>query len=228
MSGSVGSMNAFGGVTKTAENAIESMGAKSKNVFKEMGAQVNNFSNNFNRLVAFASTAAIGGAVAGLSYISAAKSDIAVKAMEDMGDTIKAWRLPKGAMKDAIEAMGGEAYTTSGKVAETIGAAMTLGQKIGLKGTAALQTGQAAEMVAAAKNTLLGGISGEDLANQALRIKGALPSRGGVEVGFREATADAAKSMGNYNTLMLTATGRAKILREEMKYLKEGFKFGIL
>ena len=188
------------GITQRAGSAIS-----------ELKGKYDSLSGSITKLVASFAAMATGGAIAGMSYLDAAKSN------NRMEDTIKAItgnrknQVTEPQLNEYLNSYKGSEWTSASKMSDTLQATYLYGGKKA-RGQKGLDLAEAAEKIAYAKQDSLGGMSGGDLMRSATLIKGKL--RPQMEGEFRIATANV-QSMPGYESMIKTASGRLKLLKKE-------------
>jgi len=193
------------GITKKAGASIS-----------ELQGKYEGLSSSISKLVGSFAAMATGGAIAGMSYLDAAKG------ANRMEDTIKAItgnrknQVTEPKLNDYLNSYKGSGWTSAGKMSDTLQATYLFGGK-NARGQKGLDLADAAEKIAYAKQDSLGGMSGGDLMRSATLIKGKL--RPQMEGNFRIATANV-QSLPGYESMIKTASGRLKLLKKEAETIK--------
>ena len=216
--------NAMGGADDATKKAAENQKEMGKTVdqnvsvtkragaaISELKSKYDSLSGSITKLVASFAAMATGGAIAGMAYLDAAKSN------NRREDTVKAIagnrknQIMAPQLNEYLDSYKGSEWTSAGKMSDTLQATYLYGGKKA-RGQKGLDLADAAEKIAYAKQDSLGGMSGGDLMRSATLIKGKL--RPQMEGEFRIATANV-QSLPGYESMIKTASGRLKLLKKE-------------
>lgn len=199
---------------KTAGKSVEqhtSATQKAGSAIDALKTKYEGITDSVQKFTGSLAAMATGGAIAGLSYISAAQSNLEVE------DTIKAIAgnrknlVSEEQIRQYVKSFSGSGWTSTSKIAETVETAYLYGGKLA-RGQRGLDQAAAAEKVAFANQESLGGMTGADLMRLAALYKDEL--RPSMEAEFRKATAEVAGTAG-YEGMIKTAKGRLKLLERE-------------
>jgi hypothetical protein len=184
---------------------------KAGNVISELKSKYEGLTSSVMKFAGSLAAMATGGAVAGLSYISAAQTNLRIQDTVEAVSGNRKNRVSAPQLESFIKSYSGSGWTSSGKISETVEAAYLYGGKKA-RGQKGLDLAEAAEKIAYAKQESLGGMTGTDLMRSATIIKGKL--RPQQEAEFRTATANV-MGLPGYESMIKTASGRLKLLKKE-------------
>jgi len=207
-----GVIKRIGGGIGEVGNAAEKTSSKVQTSFNNIRNSVNRFQSSIQSAVQSLAALAVGGGVAGFSWLDSAKAKLFQEQTEKAIASNRKLKLSSQEVSDFIEKYKGPGWTTAGQMTKTVQEASLYGAKYGYKGQKLLALSESAQQVAFAKQESLGGMTGSDLVQMSSLYKGKL--RASMEAQFRAATADVAGTAG-YETLIQTARGRLKLLQKE-------------
>ncbi len=200
-------------------NTAEKTSSKVRTSFNNIRTSVNEFQSSIQNAIQSLAAFAIGGGIAGFSWLDSAKAKLFEEQTERAIASNRKLKLSQQDVAAFVEKYQGAGWTTTGKMTETLQAASLYGAKYGFKGEKLGGLAASAEQVAFAKQEALGGMTGGELVRMSTQIKGKL--RGDTEFQFRAATSDVAGTAG-YENLIKTARGRLKLLQREAEKGGEG------